>query len=209
MMLVVNLDRILVFLSTVKMTKIKSIVFLLCFIPFINWSVAVFLYPDRLTADPVKFLLHDSGLWTLRFLLITLAMTPLKSITSYVGFIKVRRMLGLWTFFYGSLHLLIYTWLDLDLNFTHLLEDIIKRPYITVGFAAWLLMVPLAVTSNQKMIRKLGLKWKKLHKSIYLIAGLACLHFIWLVKKDVTEPLIYIGITVLLLLFRWIKHIRK
>jgi sulfoxide reductase heme-binding subunit YedZ len=99
--------------------------------------------------------------------------------------------------------------LDLGLNFTHLWKDIVKRPYITVGFLAWLILIPLAVTSNKKMIKILGRKWKLLHKSIYIIIVLACLHFIWLVKKDLTEPLIYSGIAAVLLIYRVYKHIKK
>ena len=163
----------------------------------------------KLTADPVEFILHYTGLWSLRILLLTLLMTPLKNITSRFEFIKIRRMIGLFAFFYVSIHLLVYTWLDLQFDFSHLIEDIIDRPYITVGFLAWLLLIPLAITSNKFMIRKLGKKWKKLHKSIYIITILACLHFIWLVKNDLVEPLIYVAIAIILLSYRFIKYIKK
>jgi sulfoxide reductase heme-binding subunit YedZ len=118
-------------------------------------------------------------------------------------------MFGLFVFFYVSLHFLVYIGLDLGFRFGQLWEDILKRPYITVGFLAWLLLVPMAVTSNRKMIRKLGKKWKTLHKSIYIIVILACLHFIWLVKSDLLEPLIYTAIASLLLIYRFIKYSRK
>lgn len=163
----------------------------------------------KLTAEPVEYILHYTGIWALRILLLTLAMTPLRLLTKQVVFIKLRRMIGLYVFFYVSLHLLVYTWLDLQLDFAHLWEDIIDRPYITVGFLAWLMLIPLTVTSNKKMIRKLGKKWKKLHQSIYIITILACLHFIWLVKKDLLEPIIYASIAGILLGFRIFKHIRK
>lgn len=173
------------------------------------WLGLIVLAPDELGADPVKFILHDTGLWALRFLLLTLAMTPLRALSGRTEFIKIRRQLGLWSFFYASLHLLVYAGLDLGLDFAHLWEDIVKRPYITVGFLAWLILLPLAITSNQKMMKKLGRKWKTLHKSIYLIAVLACLHFLWLVKKDLTEPLIYSSIAFVLLIFRGVKYLKK
>ncbi len=163
---------------------------------------------DDLTADPVEYILHYTGLWSLRILLLTLLMTPLKDLTKSAWFIKVRGMIGLYAFFYVSLHLLVYVWLDLRFDFAHLWEDIVKRPYITVGFLAWLLLVPMAITSNRKMIRKLGKKWKALHKSIYIITILACLHFLWLVKNDLLEPLIYAGIAFVLLFYRLIKYSR-
>ncbi|MCX7553447.1 sulfoxide reductase heme-binding subunit YedZ [Marinicella sp. S1101] len=183
---------------------IKVVVFLFCLLP-----LGIMVYDGfqrNLTADPIDELLHRTGIWSLRLLLLTLAMTPLKILTGQVGFIRFRRMLGLFTFFYATLHLIIYTWLDLGLAWGHLWEDIVKRPYITVGMLAWLLMLPMAVTSNRYMIRKMGKKWKRLHQTIYLVIGLACLHFIWLVKSDITEPLIYLLIGLILLLIRIIHH---
>lgn len=160
----------------------------------------------KLTADPIDFILHYTGLWSLRFLLLTLAMTPLRDLTHQIIFIKTRRMIGLFAFFYVSLHFLVYTWLDLELNISHLWEDIVERPYITVGFLSWLILVPLAVTSNKYMIKKLGRKWKKLHQWVYLVILLSCLHFLWLVKNDLLEPLIYSAIAILLLIYRFIKY---
>lgn len=136
-------------------------------------------------------------------------MTPLRELTKQIVFLKLRRMIGLYVFFYVSLHFLVYIWLDLELNFSHLWEDIVDRPYITVGFIAWLLLIPLAITSNKYMIRKLKKTWKKIHNSIYVITILACLHFFWLVKKDLLEPLIYASIALALLLFRIFKYIKK
>ncbi len=161
---------------------------------------------NNLTADPIEELTHRTGIWALRFLCITLLMTPLKVITGSFVFIRVRRMLGLFTFFYTSLHLIIYVWLDLGLDWAHFLEDIIERTFITVGMLAWLLMLPMAITSNKRMLRKLGKSWKRIHQAIYLVILLGCLHFIWLVKSDITEPLIYTGIGLLLLLFRVAHH---
>ncbi len=163
---------------------------------------------DDLTADPVEYILHYTGLWSLRILLLTLMMTPLRDMTKSAWFIKLRRMVGLYAFFYVSLHLLVYVWLDLRFDFAHLWEDITKRPYITVGFLAWILLVPMAITSNRKMIRKLEKRWKTLHKSIYIITILACLHFLWLVKNDLQEPLVYAGIAFVLLFYRLIKYSR-
>lgn len=183
---------------------LKTLVFLLCLAPL---GIMVYDgFQQDLTADPIDELLHRTGVWSLRFLLMTLAMTPLKLITGQVGFIRLRRMFGLFTFFYATLHLVIYTWLDLELAWGHLWEDIVKRPYITVGMLAWLMMLPMALTSNRFMIKKLRKNWKRLHQVIYVVIGLACLHFIWLVKSDITEPLIYAGIGLILLLIRIINY---
>ena len=189
------------------MKFVKPLVFILLLCPLF---LLVYLgFNDDLSAEPVEYILHFTGLWSLRILLLTLAMTPLRQLTKQVIFLKLRRMIGLFVFFYVSLHLLIYAWLDLQLDFAHLWEDIIDRPYITVGFLAWLLLLPMAITSNKKMIRQLGKKWKTLHKSIYIITILACLHFIWLVKLDLVEPLIYAGIGFVLLFYRLIKYSRS
>lgn len=189
------------------MKIIKAAVFILLLMPI--FMLVYFGFNDDLTAEPVEYILHYTGLWSLRILLLTLAMTPLKDITKQAIFLRLRRMIGLFVFFYVSLHLLVYTWLDLQFDFAHLWEDIVKRPYITVGFLAWVLLVPLAITSNKKMIRKLGKKWKTLHKSVYVITILACLHFLWLVKNDLLEPLIYAGISFVLLFYRLIRYSRS
>ena len=163
-------------------------------------------FQQNLTADPIEELLHRTGIWTLRILILTLMMTPLKIIIGSTVFIRVRRMMGLFTFFYASLHMIIYVWLDLGLDWPHFIEDVIERPYITVGMLAWALMLPMAITSNRWMIRKLGKRWKMLHRSIYLVLVLGCLHFLWLVKSDLTEPLIYSGIGLTWLLFRVVHY---
>ncbi|HEY5614024.1 MAG TPA: protein-methionine-sulfoxide reductase heme-binding subunit MsrQ, partial [Lysobacter sp.] len=145
---------------------------------------------------------HRLGLWALRLLLITLAVTPIRQITGQAMLVKFRRMLGLYAFLYATLHFAAYLVLDLRGYWTQIFEDIAKRPYITVGFAAWLLLVPLAVTSTQAAIRRLGRNWARLHRLIYAIAVLAVLHFWWLVKSDVREPLLYAGILTVLLAWR-------
>ncbi len=158
-----------------------------------------------LGADPVKKLEHECGTWALNFLLITLAVTPLRQIAHLPHLARLRRMLGLFAFFYAVLHFTVYVTLDLELNFRTLFADIAKRPYITIGFLALLLLIPLAVTSTNRMMRRLGRRWQKLHRLIYVIAVLGVWHFYWQVKRDVREPLIYAGILALLLGYRWAR----
>ncbi len=183
---------------------IKSVIFFACLLPL--GLIVYDGFQNNLTANPIEYITHQTGIWTLRFLLITLAMTPLRVMTGSAVFIRIRRMLGLFTFFYASLHMIIYFWLDLGLDWQLIIEDIIEHTYVTAGMLAWLLMLPMAITSNRAMIRRLGKTWKRLHQAIYVVIGLGCLHFIWLVKSDITEPLIYTGIGLSLLLFRVAHH---
>ena len=178
----------------------KASVFLLSTIPFIVITYKIFL--NKLGPEPIKEITHHTGEWTLLFLIFTLAMSPLKQITNMNIWISVRRMLGLFTFFYASLHMLTYVGLDYRFDINEISKDILTKRFIFVGFAAWLLLVPLALTSSKKMMSILKQYWKKLHRLIYLIALLGVTHFIWLVKKDVTEPLIYLLIILFLLAFR-------
>ena len=167
---------------------------------------------DALGADPVAEIEHRTGLWALRFLLITLAITPLRQLTGQSDLFRFRRMLGLYAFFYACLHLAAYLGLDLRGYWTQIFEEIVKRPYITVGFAAWLLLVPLAITSTKGWIKRLGRNWARLHKLVYAIGVLAILHFWWLVKSDIREPLLYASILALLLGWRgwkWFSRRRK
>lgn len=155
-----------------------------------------------LGADPVATLTHASGDWALRLLLLSLAMTPLRRLSGAGAPLRFRRLFGLWAFAYACLHLTVYLLLDLGLYWTQILEDIVKRPYITVGFAAWLLLLPLAATSTRAAMRRLGRQWQRLHRLVYLSALLALLHFLWLVKADLREPLIYAAVFAGLMLCR-------
>ncbi|GAA5074610.1 protein-methionine-sulfoxide reductase heme-binding subunit MsrQ [Lysobacter panacisoli] len=155
-----------------------------------------------LGADPVAEIEHRLGLWALRFLMITLAITPLRQLTGQPVLLRFRRMLGLYAFAYATVHFSAYLVLDLRGYWTQIFEEIVKRPYITVGFTAWLLLLPLALTSTQAAIRRLGRNWARLHKLVYAIAVLAVLHFWWLVKSDIREPALYAGILALLLGWR-------
>ena len=159
-------------------------------------------FSHALGADPVAEIEHRLGLWALRFLLIALAVTPLRQLTGQAVLIRFRRMLGLYAFFYACLHLAAYLALDLGGYWAQIFEEIAKRPYITVGFTAWLLLVPLAVTSTQGWMRRLGRRWGQLHRLVYLVAVLAILHFWWLVKSDVREPAVYAAIATLMLGWR-------
>lgn len=178
----------------------KPLVFLLCLAP-----LAVFVARAGLEgagANPVEALTHFTGDWTLRLLLVTLAVSPLRRLTGAPWLLRFRRMLGLFAFFYATLHLLTYLWLDQFFAWGAIGEDILRRPYITVGMAAFLLMVPLALTSTRSMMRRLGKRWQTLHKAVYLVAVLGVLHFLWLVKADPTEPLIYAAVLGVLLALR-------
>jgi sulfoxide reductase heme-binding subunit YedZ len=158
--------------------------------------------PHDLGADPGKAIVDFIGQWTLRFLILTLAITPVRNVFGILILTRIRRMLGLFTFFYASLHLTSYLVFLLELRFTDLVTDVVKRPYITIGFCAFLLLVPLAVTSNQWMIRKLKQRWKALHKLVYLIAILAIVHLVWLTKTDYQDAVFYGLIMVFLLGYR-------
>ncbi|MGQ0621750.1 MAG: sulfite oxidase heme-binding subunit YedZ [Panacagrimonas sp.] len=156
----------------------------------------------QLTANPVEFLEHYTGLWGLRLLLVTLAMTPLRQLTSRGEFVQVRRLLGLWAYAWVCVHFAIYLTFDLEWAPSKLAEEIIERTYITIGFAAWLLLLPLAITSTQGWQRRLKRRWKQLHRLVYPAVLLGGVHFFWLVKSDVREPLVYLGIAAALLLMR-------
>jgi len=179
----------------------KPLLFLACLIPF-GLLVLGGLQGD-LGANPLERVTHVTGDWGLRLLLMTLAITPLRRLSGWTRLLRLRRMLGLFAFFYVSLHLLTWVWLDQELVWGNIVADIAKRPYVTVGFAAWLLLVPLAATSTRGMMRRLGRNWQRLHRLIYVAALLGVLHYIWLVKADLLQPSIYAGLLLVLLAVRW------
>ena len=178
----------------------KPLLFLICLIPLAR---LVYLgFTDGLGANPIEFVTRSTGTWTLTGLMITLAVTPLRRLTGHNALIRYRRMLGVFTFFYASLHFTTYIWLDQFFSIPGILKDIYKRPFITVGFAAFVLLIPLAVTSTNAMMRRLGKRWQQLHRLVYLIGGLGVLHYVWLVKKDLTQPIIYGTVLLILLTMR-------
>lgn len=167
----------------------------------LGWGLWGF-YADALGANPIEALLHLMGRWCLVFLLLGLAVTPVRRVTGWSPVIRVRRLLGLFAFFYGVLHFLVYLGLDQGFAWSFILEDIVERPFITVGFAALVLLTPLAVTSTRGWIRRLGPRWRLLHSLVYPAAALAVLHFFWKVKADTFWPLVAAGILAALLLAR-------
>jgi methionine sulfoxide reductase heme-binding subunit len=188
----------------------KPLVFVASLLPLAWLLCGAFGWLDfGLGADPVKKLEHECGKWALNFLLITLAITPLRHLANLPHLPRLRRMFGLFAFFYALLHFAVYLSLDLEFNFRTLFTDIAKRPYITVGFVALLLLIPLAVTSTNRMMRRLGRRWQKLHRLVYVIAVLGVWHFYWQVKRDIREPLIYAGILAVLLVYRRARLRRK
>jgi len=179
---------------------IKPLLFVVCLVPFLLLVLGVL--NDTLGTNPVETMTHKTGEWTLRFLLITLMITPLRRLTASNWLIRLRRMLGLFAFFYACLHFLTYIWFDQYFDWMEIAADIPKRPFITVGFTAFVLLIPLAATSTNKMMRRLKKNWVRLHKLVYVVAVLGVLHFLWVVKADTFEPLIYAGILLMLLVYR-------
>jgi sulfoxide reductase heme-binding subunit YedZ len=180
--------------------SIKRLIFIASLWPIL--SIGIDIFQNNLGANPVEFIERHFGKWTLIFLCLTLSMTPLRRITKINQWILYRRMLGLFVFFYASIHLLCYIGLDYQFAWLDIKNDIIKHRYVLVGFLGWVLLLLLAITSSDNMIRRLKANWKRLHRLVYLIAILGVLHFIWLVKKDITEPLIYAAIVLLLFTLR-------
>jgi sulfoxide reductase heme-binding subunit YedZ len=180
------------------LTAIKTLLFLLCLLPLahLGWSA----WQDELGANPIEFVTRSLGTWTLNFLLITLTVTPLRRLSGWHWLLRLRRMLGLYAFFYACLHVASYVWWDQFFDWDAIAKDILKRPFITVGMAAFLLTTALALTSNAWAIRRLGgRRWQELHRSIYAIAILGVLHYSWLVKQDLLLPIIYFILVALLL----------
>lgn len=183
-----------------KPKYLKPPIFLACLLPLahLGWKAL----NHGLGANPIQVITFSTGTWTLVFLLVTLTITPLRKLSKLYWLIQYRRMLGLFAFFYGCLHFLTYIWLDQFFDVHSIYKDVFKRPFITAGFTAFVLMIPLALTSTQKAIRRLGKRWQLLHRLIYVSAIAGVVHYTWLVKKDVRTPLIYAAILAFLLLYR-------
>jgi sulfoxide reductase heme-binding subunit YedZ len=187
-------------LTRINQIYLKIVIFTLSLMPI--FYIIYQILTNQLGPEPIKDITHHTGKWTLYFIVITLAMTPLKKITKLNIWINYRRMFGLFIFFYASVHLMTYVGLDYRFDLESIADDIIKKKYIFIGFSAWLLLIPLAVTSNKRMMKILKDKWKKLHRLIYLISLFGGIHYLWLVKRDLTEPLIFLTIILILLAFR-------
>jgi methionine sulfoxide reductase heme-binding subunit len=186
---------------------IKAVAFVVALAPLARLVAGVFL--RALGTNPVEAIIRSLGTWTLVFLCITLAVTPLRRLTGWHWLLRLRRMFGLYAFFYGVLHFSSYVWLDQDLDVIAILQDIPKRPFITIGFTSLLLMVPLAATSSDAMVRRLGSKrWTELHRFVYVIAIGGVVHFWWLVKRDITEPAMYAAVVAQLLGYRLVAALR-
>lgn len=181
---------------------LKPLVFLLCLFPAAQLAYQA--YTGDLGVNPIETITRFTGSWALIFLLASLAVTPLRRVTSWNDLIKLRRMIGLVAFFYASLHFSTYIILDHFFDFRAIGNDIIKRPYVTAGFIAFVIMVPLALTSSAAMIRRLGKRWQQLHRWVYLAAVAAVIHFYWLVKADISRPAQYGAVLALLLGYRLI-----
>jgi len=188
--------------------RIKAAVFVLCLLPLglLLWRAA----NGQLTANPIEFITHTTGWWTLALLMITLSVTPLRRMLDLPWLLRLRRMLGLYAFFYACLHFLTWLVLDQFFDWHAILKDLVKRPYITVGFTAFVLLLPLAATSTNAMVRRLGAKrWLALHRLVYVIATLGVVHFLWLVKKDIREPVAFGVVLAILLGVRVLYALRK
>lgn len=187
-------------MTSKQITLLKTIFFLLSLLPFSllllrGWN-------NDLGANPIETITDFTGIWTLRFLVITLAISPIRKFTGQAVLIRFRRMAGLFTFFYACMHFLTYIWLDQYFDWPFIIKDIAEHPYVVVGFTTFLILFSLAVTSPRFMVRNMGKHWKKLHRLIYPAAFLASFHFIWLVKSDIREPLLYLALFSVLMLLR-------
>ena len=195
-------------LSDKTFARLNVIVFLLALFPVVKLFFCAYL--DILGANPIEKITRTTGYWTLLFLLITLAATPIRRLLKWQWVNRLRRMLGLFSFFYGCLHFLTYLILDHFFDWEAILKDILKRPYITVGFVAFVLMLPLAITSSESMMRRLGGKrWRLLHRLVYVTAIAGVVHYWWLVKKDLTDPIIFGVVLANLLSIRIFYKLKK
>jgi sulfoxide reductase heme-binding subunit YedZ len=196
-------------MSRLRITKV--LIFLGALVP-LEWLLWKFFH-DRLGANPVEVITHSTGDWTLILIMVTLSITPLRKLSKQYWLIGVRRMTGLFAFFYGCLHFATYIWLDKFFDVHEMIKDVYKRPFITAGFTAFVLMIPLALTSTKGWIRRLGAKnWLRLHRLIYVTAIAGVVHYVWLVKADIREPLRYASILAVLLSYRivvWLTESRR
>ncbi len=193
-------------IENLKFKTLKAAIFVACLAPL--GLLACDAYTDSLGANPIELITRDTGSWTLIFLLVTLSVTPLRRISGWQWPVKLRRMLGLYAFFYAALHFATYFWLDQFFDFAEIVKDVMKRPFITVGFLSFALLIPLALTSTRGMIRRLGRRWQQLHRLSYAIAIGGVIHFLWLVKADIRRPLVYGFALALLLAYRLVARWR-
>lgn len=194
--------------KTLPLAEVKGLVLMLAGLPSAHLLWAAI--NNTLGANPIEKLTHVTGYWALTLLIMTLAITPLRKLSGWPWLMQLRRMLGLWAFFYACLHVLTYLILDQFFDWAAIYKDIVKRPYITVGFLAFLLLIPLAVTSSSAMIKRIGGKrWRHLHRLVYVVAVAGVVHYSWLVKKDLSKPLIFATVLALLFavrLFYWLRQ---
>ena len=190
------------------LATIRNVVFVLALLPLARLVVGF--HFDRLGANPIELITRSTGTWTLTFLMITLAVTPLRRMMHWHWLLKLRRMLGLFAFFYACLHFTTYIWLDQFFDWQAIWKDILKRRFIWIGFTAFVLLIPLALTSTHAAVRAMGSRnWQRLHRLVYVIATCGVIHYWWLVKKDITQPLIYGSVLGVLLGFRVVKALRR
>lgn len=197
-------------LSERAIGAVKVLVFLLALVPLARLLLGVFVYPEWLGPNPAEFITRATGDWALRLLLMALAVTPLRRLAGWTWIARLRRMLGLYAFFYVVIHFASYVSFDHVFDVGAIFADVVKRPFITVGFVSLLLLLPLAATSTNGMVRRLGARrWNALHRLVYLIGPLAVLHFWWMVKRDLTEPVIYALLLAFLLGYRLVVKWRE
>lgn len=194
-------------LSKTTLSRIKVALFCVALIPLLRLVVLGF--NDQLGANPIEFVIRSFGTWALTLLLITLTITPLRKLTGATWLVQLRRMAGLYAFFYAALHMLSYVWLDQWFDWAAIGKDIVKHPFILAGFSSFVLLIPLACTSTNAMMKRLKRNWQKLHYLVYPIAILGVLHYFWLVKKDITQPVIYATVLAVLLGARFVQQSRQ
>jgi len=186
-------------MNTRTLGYLKALIFVVCLLPVAR---AAWIVLHGMAVNPIEFITRSLGTWTLVMLMLTLSITPLRRLTGWNALLKFRRMLGLFAFFYVTLHFLTYIWLDKFFDLHAIVKDIAKRPFITVGFAAFVMLIPLAATSTDAMMRRLKRNWGKLHKLVYVIGVAGVVHYWWLVKRDITQPALYAGVLAVLLGYR-------